>query len=237
METSEATIFVVDDEESVRVSLKRLLTATGYDVRTFESGHHFLLEHDGDVPGCLLLDLALPGLSGLQVQDALRDAGSERPIIFVTGQADVPSSVRALKRGAVDFISKPTDDAELLQAIHSAVVLDVAARERRQMIAQMQQRIARLTRREREVFVRVVEGRLNKQIAGEFGTQERTIKVHRARVMRKMGARTLAELVHLAARIGIGETASPVPEFVSRMEAARQATRAGAVEPPDRAVQ
>ncbi len=237
METSTATVFVVDDDESVRVSLKRLLTASGYSVRTFESGHHFLLEHDADVAGCVLLDLALPGLSGLQVQDALRDAGSERPIIFVTGQGDVPSSVRALKRGAVDFISKPVGHADLLQAIHSAVVLDVTARERRRMIAQIQQRTARLTRREREVFVRVVEGRLNKQIAGEFGTQERTIKVHRARVMHKMGARTLAELVHMASRIGIGEPASPAPEFVSRMEAVRQATRACAVEPPDRPAQ
>lgn len=223
MDTLKATVFVVDDEESVRVSLRRLLMASGFDVRTFESGHHFLLEHDAERLGCVLLDLALPGLTGLQVQDALRDAGVERPIIFVTGQGDVPSSVRALKRGAVDFISKPIGETELLAAIRAAVALDGAARERRWLIAQIQERMELLTRREREVFVRVVEGRLNKQIAGEFGTQERTIKVHRARVMRKMGVRTLADLVHMASRVGIGEPANPAPEFVRKMEAARQA--------------
>lgn len=222
MDTAKATIFVVDDEECVRASLRRLLAASGFEVRTFESGHHFLLEHEAERPGCVLLDLALPGLSGLQVQDALRDGGIERPIIFLTGNADVHSSVRALKRGAVDFISKPIEDAQLLEVIRAAVALDGEARERRRLIAQIQERMDRLTRREREVFVRVVEGRLNKQIAGEFGTQERTIKVHRARVMRKMGARTLADLVHLAARLGIGEPTPPAPEFVRKMEAARQ---------------
>jgi FixJ family two-component response regulator len=223
MNVSKATVFVVDDEETMRRSFERLLRSYGFDVRAFESGHHFLLEHDAALTGCVLLDLALPGFSGLQVQDALRDADVERPIIFVTGRADVPSSVRALKRGAVDFISKPFAEEELIAAIRAAVALDGAARERRRSIAQIQQRIERLTPREREVFVRVVEGRLNKQIAGEFGTQERTIKVHRARVMRKMGARTLADLVHLASRVGIGEPASAAPEFVTRMESARQA--------------
>lgn len=222
MDTAKATIFVVDDEESVRVSLKRLLSASGFNVFAFESGHHFLLEHDADLPGCVLLDLALPGLSGLQVQDALRDAGIDRPIIFLTGQGDVPSSVRALKRGAVDFIGKPIGDVDLLAALEAALVLDAAARERRKLVAQVQQGIDRLTRREREVFIRVVEGRLNKQIAGEFGTQERTIKVHRARVMRKMGARTLADLVHFASRVGIGEPGSPAPAFARRIEATRQ---------------
>jgi FixJ family two-component response regulator len=210
MDTGRTIIFVVDDEESMRVSLKRLLSANGFEVRVFESGHHFLLEHDPTIPGCILLDLALPGLSGLQVQDALRDAGNDRPIIFLTGQADVPSSVRALKRGAVDFISKPTGEAELLAAIHAAVAADFMVRERRKLISHVEQRLQRLTRREREVLVRVVEGRLNKQIAGEFGTQERTIKVHRARVMRKMGARTLADLVHLAARVGIGDSTTSI---------------------------
>jgi FixJ family two-component response regulator len=211
MTASTATIFIVDDEEGIRRSLQRLLTAHDYQVRAFESGHHFLLEHDSTVPGCVLLDLALPGMTGLQVQDALRDAGIDRPIIFITGQGDVPSSVRALKRGAVDFISKPVGEAELFEAINVALERDSALREQRNTITQVQQRVASLTRRETEVLVRVVTGRLNKQIAGELGTQERTIKVHRARVMRKMGVRTLADLVHLASRIGIG-TARPVTE-------------------------
>jgi FixJ family two-component response regulator len=223
MDTSRATIFVVDDEELVRKSLLRLLTVHGFDVREFASGQQFLLEHDDSLPGCLLLDLALPGISGLQVQDKLRDSGVERPIVFVTGQGDVPSSVRALKRGAVDFISKPVEEAELLAAINTAVAVDRGARERRRLVKQVRERVALLTKREREVFERVVEGRLNKQIAGEFGTQERTIKVHRARVMRKMGARTLAELVHLASRVGIGEPSNSVPEPARRMGSAKQA--------------
>jgi FixJ family two-component response regulator len=206
MDACSATIFVVDDEEGVRRALERLLVANGFEVRAFESGHHFLLEHDATIPGCILLDLALPGMSGLQVQDALRDAGIDRPIIFVTGHADVPSSVRALKRGAVDFISKPIGEPELLDAITAALARDGELRAKRNAIAQVQQRVSRLTPREHEVFVRVVAGRLNKQIAGELGTQERTIKVHRARVMRKMGARTLADLVHLASRVGLGES-------------------------------
>jgi FixJ family two-component response regulator len=206
MTASTATIFIVDDEEGIRRSLQRLLMAHDYQVRAFESGHHFLLEHDSTVSGCVLLDLALPGMTGLQVQDALRDAGIDRPIIFITGQGDVPSSVRALKRGAVDFISKPVAEAELFEAINVALERDSALREQRNTITEVQQRVASLTRRETEVLVRVVRGRLNKQIAGELGTQERTIKVHRARVMRKMGVRTLADLVHLASRIGIGTT-------------------------------
>jgi FixJ family two-component response regulator len=211
MTANEATIFIVDDEEGIRRCLQRLLTAHDYQVRAFESGHHFLLEHDSTVPGCVLLDLALPGMTGLQVQDALRDAGIDRPIIFITGQGDVPSSVRALKRGAVDFISKPVGEAELLEAINVALERDSALREQRSATTQVQQRVASLTKREREVLLRVVTGRLNKQIAGELGTQERTIKVHRARVMRKMGVRTLADLVHLASRIGIGAS-GPVTE-------------------------
>jgi FixJ family two-component response regulator len=222
MGSCRTTIFVVDDEESMRTSLKRLLGANGFDVRVFESGHHFLLEHDPTPPGCVLLDLALPGLNGLQVQDALRDAGSERPIIFLTGQGSVSSSVRALKRGAVDFISKPTDETELLAAIDAAVAADGLMRERRRLISYIEQRLKTLTPREREVLVRVVEGRLNKQIADEFGTQEPTIKVHRARVMRKMGARTLADLVHLAARVGIGESASCLPMITTKAERSSQ---------------
>jgi FixJ family two-component response regulator len=142
----------------------------------------------------------------------------------VTGRGDVPSSVRALKRGAVDFISKPITESELLEAIHAALTLDRTLRQKRAAMAQVQQRIARLTPREHEVFLRVVEGRLNKQIAGELGTQERTIKVHRARVMRKMGARTLADLVHLASRVGLGESGLHVGPAVRPSQSSRPGT-------------
>jgi FixJ family two-component response regulator len=222
MERSKATIFVVDDEESVRKAFNRLLTANDFNVKTFESGERFLQEHDATLPGCLLLDLSLPDVNGLQVQDALSTAGIDRPIIFVTGRADVPSSVRALKGGAVDFISKPIEEADLLRAIQTALALDHEVRQRRTAVEQVKQRMSRLTPREYQVFVRVVEGRLNKQIAGELGTQERTVKVHRARVMRKMGARTLADLIHLAARVQIGERTSAAVEFAKKAGARDQ---------------
>jgi FixJ family two-component response regulator len=224
MDACKATIFVVDDDAGVRRALARLLLANDFDVQAFESGHHFLLEHDPNIPGCILLDLELPGMSGLQVQDALRDAGIDRPIIFVTGHGDVPSSVRALKRGAVDFISKPIAEPELLAAISDALELERAAREKRALATQIQQRVRRLTPREGEVFLRVVKGRLNKQIAAELGTQERTIKVHRARVMRKMGARTLADLVLLASRIGPGEANARLTELTRKSQSARANT-------------
>lgn len=209
MDASAPTIFIVDDEERVRNALARLMKTYGYHTRCFASGREFLLEHDASLAGCALLDLELPEMNGLQIQEALRAAGVDRAVIFVTGRADVPSSVRALKRGAIDFVTKPIDETELLRAIREALAADALNRERRVLIQEVHERLATLTPREREVLVRVVEGKLNKQIAGEFGTQEFTIKVHRARVMRKMGARTLADLVHLAARVGIGESAAP----------------------------
>lgn len=224
METIRPVVFVVDDEGRVRSSLVRLLSAYDFDVRTFATGHQFLLEHDDKPHGCILLDLAMPDISGLQVQDRLRDAGIERPIIFLTGQADVSSSVRALKRGAVDFISKPFDESELLAAIRTAVARDAASREHRRLVALVEQRVSLLTPREREVFQRVIEGRLNKQIAGEFGTREGTIKLHRSRVMRKLGARTLVDLVHLASQVGIGETLEPGSGLVQQLGAKSGAT-------------
>lgn len=225
MQTGSTTVFVVDDEPLVRASLVRLLSSHDFNVRAFASGHQFLLEHDDSLPGCVLLDLAMPDISGLEVQGKMRDAGVERPIIFLTGQGDVPSSVRALKCGAADFISKPVEESELLSAIRAAVAFDCQARRHRQLAAHIQQRVSLLTPREREVLERVVEGRLNKQIAGEFGTQEGTIKLHRARVMRKLGAKTIVDLLHLASHVGIGEQLRPVSDIVRRTDQSVAGTR------------
>ena len=172
-------------------------------VAAFDSPREFLERFDPSAPGCLVLDLAMPGLTGLELQKALAAKGRELPIVFLTGRGDIATSVRAMKLGAVDFLTKPVDDEDLLSAIRSALEKNRTSRTAREELARIEQRLALLTPREREVLERVVAGRLNKQIAAELGTVEKTVKVHRARVMRKMGARTVAELVRLAARAGI----------------------------------
>jgi FixJ family two-component response regulator len=196
-------VFVVDDDPSVLRALTRLLAAAGFEARGFPSPAAFLEQHDPAIPGCLVLDVALPGLDGLQLQQALTISGCARPIVFITGRGDIPTSVRAMKSGAVDFLTKPVDDEELLAAVRNAIGIDRRARMAQVELDALGQRLASLTPREREVLAHVVTGRLNKQIAADLGTVEKTIKVHRGRIMAKMAARSLADLVRIAERLGI----------------------------------
>jgi FixJ family two-component response regulator len=202
---SKSTIFIVDDDAGVLKALSRLLRARSYDVRSFTSPQEFLTHHDATVAGCAVLDVSMPGLDGLELQRALSAAGSQRPVIFITGKGDVPTSVRAMKAGAVDFLAKPVKDQDLLEAITRAVAEDEKARRIRVELESIQAKIVTLTPREREVLTLVVAGRLNKQIAGELGTVEKTIKVHRGRMMEKLGVRTVADLVRMAGKAGISQ--------------------------------
>jgi FixJ family two-component response regulator len=203
----DAIVFVVDDDESVRQSLKNLIGSVGLKVQAFASAQEFLRSKLTDVPGCLVLDVRLPGLSGLDLQKRMVEAGMEMPIIFITGHGDIPMTVRAIKAGAVEFLTKPFRDQDLLDAIQQALERDRVAREQRGKIEELRSRFDSLTPREREVMGLVVAGLLNKQIAGELGTSETTIKIHRHQVMEKMGAGSLAELVRMADRLK-----GPVPK-------------------------
>jgi FixJ family two-component response regulator len=203
MNSAEPTIFLVDDDASVLKGSRRLLTAAGFNVETFDSADAFLLRHDSTASGCLILDMAMPGLNGLELQRALHDRHSFLPIIFLTGRVDVPMSVQAMKDGALDLLVKPVDESDLLAAIERALARERVLRETNAQTASVEERLAMLTPREREVLNHVVEGRLNKQIAGDLGTVEKTIKVHRARMMEKMRVRSVAELVRLLERAGI----------------------------------
>lgn len=197
------TVFLVDDDPAVLNALTRLLKCSGFGVQAFSSPRAFLERHDPAVPGCVVLDVAMPALNGLELQTALAAQEGGRAIVFITGRADVPTSVRAMKAGAVDFLIKPFDESQLLSAVGEAIEKDRAARQAHAGVRAIRERVAMLTAREREVFERVVSGALNKQIAADLGTSEKTIKVHRGRVMRKMGAASLAELVRMAGTIGI----------------------------------
>jgi FixJ family two-component response regulator len=197
------TVFIVDDDAGVLKALSRLLRAKGYDVRSYTSPQEFLAHHDATVPGCAVLDVAMPGLDGFELQQALTSGGSDRPIIFITGKGDIPTSVRAMKAGAVDFLTKPVSDQDLLGAITRAEEQDTKAREVYAEFALIEAKMTTLTPREREVLTHVVAGRLNKQIACDLGTVEKTIKVHRSRMMKKLGVRTVADLVRMAEKAGI----------------------------------
>jgi FixJ family two-component response regulator len=197
------TIFIVDDDTQVRKSMARLLSASGLEVAAYESGQEYLDHFDAKTPGCLLLDLSMPGFSGLQVQEALNSRGHVPPIVFLTGRAEVSDSVRALKHGAMEFLTKPVDEPTLLDAIRNAVEKDRVDRKTRDELADIHRRLATLTPRESQVLRFVVSGLLNKQTAGKLGTTEKTIKVHRAHIMEKMQVSTLAKLVQLAIRAGI----------------------------------
>jgi FixJ family two-component response regulator len=199
----DAMVFVVDDDVAVRRSLENLLRSVGLSVEAFPSAQEFLSRKLPDVPGCLILDVRLPGPSGLELQKRMADAGMEIPIIFITGHGDIPMTVRALKAGAVEFLTKPFRDQELLDAIQEALERDRSARRERAETDELRRRLELLTRREREVMALVVVGLLNKQIAGEVGASEATVKVHRHQVMEKMGAGSLAELVRMADRLGV----------------------------------
>ena len=204
MNYARPTVFVVDDDPAVLKSLSRLLRSARLDAATFSTPREFLERHDPSAPGCLVLDVAMPGLNGLELQEALTAMGSELPIIFLTGHGDIPMSVQAMKRGAVDFLTKPVNDEDLLKAVRAAIEKDSVARRARAELEEIQQRLATLTPREREVLEHVIAGQLNKQTAADLGTVEKTIKVHRARVMEKMKVQSVAELVHLADQAGIG---------------------------------
>jgi FixJ family two-component response regulator len=207
MSKDQAVAFVVDDDPSMRRSLDSLLRSVGLDVRLFASAQEFMQAARPDAPGCLVLDVRLPGMSGLTFQQELVKAGEALPIIFLTGHGDVPMTVRAMKAGAAEFLTKPFDDQVLLDAIHAAIERDRARRRDAAGLAEVQGCYRTLTPREREVMKLVVAGRVNKQIAAELGLSLVTVKVHRGQVMRKMLARSVAELVRMADRLGVAGTA------------------------------
>jgi RNA polymerase sigma factor (sigma-70 family) len=201
-------VFIVDDDESVRKSLARLITSVGLKVETFSSAIEFLKHDPYDGPACLVLDIRMPGLSGLDLQAELTKTERTLSIVFISGHGSIPMSVQAIKAGAVDFLEKPFEEQALLDTVHLAIQKDRAAKEKLAELREIQERVESLTPREREVFALVVTGMLNKQIAFEMGISEKTIKVHRARVMQKMQAESLADLVRLAEKVGIGSASS-----------------------------
>jgi FixJ family two-component response regulator len=195
-----ATVFVVDDYAPVRRSISRLLRAAGFAVVAFASAEEFLAQYDPGVWGCLVLDVAMQNLNGFELQNILASKGSLLPIIFLTGEGDIPKSVRAMKGGASDFLTKPVDEEDLLAAVRTAIEKHRTLRREQAELSEIRARLATLTPREREVLEYVVSGKLNKQIAGDLGTVEQTVKVHRAHLMQKMRVRSVAELVRLVER-------------------------------------
>ena len=208
---SEPVVFIVDDDASVRKGLERLVRSVGLRGKTFASAPEFLQGAASDGPSCLVLDVRMPGVSGLVLQETLAAAGHRIPIIFITGHGDITMSVRAMKAGAVDFLPKPFNDQDLLEAIQEAIARDRQAREVRAVLQAIQQRADLLTPRERDVLGLVVTGLLNKQIAAELGMSEKTVKVHRAQVMQKMQVSSVAQLVLLAEKIGLTVPQSLAP--------------------------
>jgi FixJ family two-component response regulator len=200
---SQPVVFIVDDDASVRKSLERLVRSVGLRGETFASAPEFLQRAAADGPSCLVLDVRMPGVSGLALQERLAAAGHRIPIIFITGHGDITMSVRAMKAGAVDFLPKPFNDQDLLETIQEAIARDQQAREEWAVLQDIQRRVALLTLRERDVLALVAAGLLNKQIAAELGMSEKTVKVHRAQVMQKMQVASVAQLVLLAEKVGL----------------------------------
>jgi RNA polymerase sigma factor (sigma-70 family) len=203
MPAPEATVFIVDDDAQMRESLRNLIRSVGLRVELFASAQEFLRSQHPDAPSCLVLDVRMPGLSGLDLQRQTSEAGLEIPIIFITGHGDIPMTVRAMKAGAVEFLTKPFRDQDLLDAIQQALERSRKAREQEAATKELRRRFALLTPREREVMERVVAGLLNKEIGAELGTSETTVKIQRHQVMEKMGASSLPELVRMADRVGM----------------------------------
>ena len=198
---TKAVVYVIDDDASVRNSLGRLIRSVGLDVKTFLSARDFLSYNPPDRPGCLVLDVKMPGMTGMELQEELTAVNRFIPIIFITGFGNVPVSVQAMKAGAFDFLEKPFDDKTLIDAIHRAIHHDIQYRQRNSELLAIRKRRERLTKREQQVFELVVTGMLNKQIAFQLGITEKTIKVHRARIMQKMEAQSLADLVRLSEQL------------------------------------
>jgi FixJ family two-component response regulator len=203
MKQERAVVFVIDDDSSMRGALENLLSSVGLDVRVFPSPQEFMRTDRPDAPGCIVLDVRLPGMSGLTVQKELFNAGIALPVIFISGYADVPISVRAMKAGAVEFLTKPFQEQELLDAVQVAIDRDGARRREAGRAAELHARFGTLSPREREVMALVAAGRANKQIAAELGVSLVTVKVHRGHVMRKMVARSVADLVRMADQLGV----------------------------------
>ena len=201
--TTGHTVFIVDDDEAVRKAVSRLLRSAGIPAAVFASPSEFLAQYNPATPGCLVLDMAMPDFDGLQLQTALNEKGCILPIIFLTGHGDISKSVRAMKQGAFDFLSKPVKDKDLLTAIRAAIERDAVARQEHAKLSEIRALLDSLTPREREVLEHVVSGKLNKQIAGDMGITEATVKMHRARVMDKMKVQSVAELARLTERSGI----------------------------------
>jgi FixJ family two-component response regulator len=200
--TASHTVFVVDDDEAVRKAISRLLRSAGIAAAVFASPKEFLAQYNPATPGCLLLDMAMPDLDGLQLQTALNEKGCILPIIFLTGHGDVSKSVQAMKQGAFDFLSKPAKDKDLLTAVRAAFERDTVVRQEKAKLSEIRARLDTLTPREREVLELVVSGKLNKQIASDLGIAEATVKMHRAHVMEKMKVQSVAELTRLTERFG-----------------------------------
>jgi FixJ family two-component response regulator len=202
------TVYLVDDDPAVLRALARVLGEAGWQVETFESAEAFLARGEREAGRCLVLDVTMPGLDGLALQRRLSEEGLAMPIIFLTGQGDIPMSVQAIKAGATDFLTKPVSSQALVSAVRAAIEHGAFARKAQADIQSLKDRLATLTAREREVLAALVQGKLNKQIAGELGIVEQTVKFHRSRLMERMQARTLAELMHIAATLGISAQTS-----------------------------
>jgi FixJ family two-component response regulator len=196
-------VFLVDDDRRVLVALARLLRAADLETRSFTSAEEFLQKHEVSVPGCLVLDVSMKGMTGIELKGWMTDMGCERPVIFLTGQGDIPMGVQAMKSGAIDFLVKPVEGEKLLAAVRLALDRDRADRLAHAALTDVEARLATLTPRENEILRHVIAGLLNKQIAAELGTAEKTVKAHRGRVMRKMGVRSVADLTRSAIRAGI----------------------------------